>query len=375
MSEEEKKKHHITFGGIICWILAVACVATVGGLWLTAYAPHLDPRTAGWISLSGYAFPLVLALTIAWIVVWVFVKWKYLVIPVAGLLGVYDAATLYCPFFPHEETPEGTLKVLSYNTDNFGRTVANRTDGSDCDAEGNNIVAKHLADSEADIVCLQESGRGPGYMDYLAEVDSIYNHRDFVKADNGAQLWIYSKHPVLRSQDIDIDSPGNMACAFWVDINGRTVVVINTHLQTTGLSVEQREEFSHMIHGQKESHEIESASRGIVGSLLQSARLRAAQAEKIARFIEERGDTPVVVCGDFNDIPQSFAHRTIARNLTDCYQAAGRGPGYSFKQYSMRVRIDNILCSRHFTPYECEVDNSIFASDHFPISCRLAWKE
>ena len=62
---------------------------------------------------------------------------------------------------------------------------------------------------------------------------------------------------------------------------------------------------------------------------------------------------------------------TVSCDLTDCYAATGRGPGFSFNQQAFYVRIDNILCSNHFTPYNCKVDNKIKASDHYPIFCWL----
>ena len=29
------------------------------------------------------------------------------------------------------------------------------------------------------------------------------------------------------------------------------------------------------------------------------------------------------------------------------------------------------MCSDHFVPYNCKVDNKMDASDHYPIACRL----
>jgi len=67
----------------------------------------------------------------------------------------------------------------------------------------------------------------------------------------------------------------------------------------------------------------------------------------------------------------SYVHRTIAKDLTDCYVATGNGPGISYHLNGFFVRIDNILCTDDFTPYRCHVDRSIKASDHYPIACWL----
>ena len=81
---------------------------------------------------------------------------------------------------------------------------------------------------------------------------------------------------------------------------------------------------------------------------------------------------PVILTGDFNDSPISYAHRRLASELTDCYIASANGPGISYHYNCFYVRIDNIMCSEHWTPYECRVDNTIKASDHYPIVCKLS---
>ena len=82
----------------------------------------------------------------------------------------------------------------------------------------------------------------------------------------------------------------------------------------------------------------------------------------------------MILCGDFNDSPISYAHRTLDKVLTDCYVATGNGPGISYHHNAIFVRIDNIMCSSHWTPYGCKVDRSARHSDHYPIYCWLKRK-
>ena len=103
-------------------------------------------------------------------------------------------------------------------------------------------------------------------------------------------------------------------------------------------------------------------------------------APQLESFIKQHADTPIILAGDFNDIPNSFVHHTIVNSLkndgqgvsfTDCYQETGFGPGYTFKHFGIRERIDNIFCSSHFTPYNCHIVKDIKVSDHQPITCKL----
>ena len=82
----------------------------------------------------------------------------------------------------------------------------------------------------------------------------------------------------------------------------------------------------------------------------------------------------VLVCGDFNDTPISYAHRTIQGPLKDAYAASGRGVGVTYNENFFWFRIDNILHSANMKPINCTVDKVRY-SDHYPLWCYLQLKE
>ena len=57
-------------------------------------------------------------------------------------------------------------------------------------------------------------------------------------------------------------------------------------------------------------------------------RIRAKQAEAVSKEIKNAKGDYVLVCGDFNDTPISYAHRTIQGDLTDAFAESGRGMGH-----------------------------------------------
>ena len=116
---------------------------------------------------------------------------------------------------------------------------------------------------------------------------------------------------------------------------------------------------------------VRQESKLLLTKLGQANALRAVGAEAVHKYIEAHRQYPTIVCGDFNDNPISYSRHVIAKGLTDCFAETGRGLGLSYNRKGFYFRIDHILCSDHFTPYNCQVDDKIDASDHYPILCWL----
>ena len=78
----------------------------------------------------------------------------------------------------------------------------------------------------------------------------------------------------------------------------------------------------------------------------------------------------LIIMGDFNDTPISYAHRTIQGDLVDAFAESGRGMGVTYNQNFFWFRIDNILHSPNMTAFNCSVDKVSY-SDHYPLWCYL----
>ena len=96
--------------------------------------------------------------------------------------------------------------------------------------------------------------------------------------------------------------------------------------------------------------------------------------KQVAEEIKKIDTDYVLVCGDFNDTPISYAHRTIQGPLKDAYAASGRGVGVTYNENFFWFRIDNILHSANMKPINCTVDKVRY-SDHYPLWCYLQLKE
>ena len=138
---------------------------------------------------------------------------------------------------------------------------------------------------------------------------------------------------------------------------------------------EDRSRYKEILRGGVKGDTARTESMLIIEKLGKYAAIRAAEVEAVRRYIEGHRQYPTIVCGDFNDTPISYTHYALSQGLTDCYAASGRGIGLSYNQKGFWVRIDHILCSSDFTPYNCQVDSEIDYSDHYPMVCWLKMRD
>ena len=93
----------------------------------------------------------------------------------------------------------------------------------------------------------------------------------------------------------------------------------------------------------------------------------------MAQEIKDSKDEYVLVCGDFNDTPISYAHHTVQGKLIDSFSESGRGMGITYNRNFFYFRIDNILHSSNMKSYNCTIDKLRY-SDHYPLWCYLELK-
>ena len=351
-------------------LIAGANVATVVLMLATGFSDRLNPADHPLLACSGMMFPVFALTNLGFLLFWLVVTWRKVWIPIVGFLLAFQPVKTYMPLNPRQEVPEGAIKVLTYNVCSYGGNFK-------YDDAFERIVG-YLDEQQADIVCLQEdvdSWRRYAF-DYYRKVYPYNDTTIFVQNElsfNG--MGIHTRYPILRKERIPYESLANGSVAYFLQVGDDTLLVVNNHLEGTHLSKEDRTRYKDMLRGDMQTDTVKAESIHIIDKLGQSAAKRAPEAEAVRRYISEHSQYPVIVCGDFNDTPISYARRTMAQGLTDCFIASGCGIGLSYNQKGFWVRIDNILCSSHFTPYNCQVDSKIDFSDHNPMMCWLKMRD
>lgn len=345
-------------------MLAINLIST-GLLLFAAYSPTINPELHPLRACMGLTFPVFLAVNLCFLVFWLIFRYRLVCVPLVGLLLCASQIRTYIPVnFRTSDVPEEAIKILSYNVMAFGdlRKTA-----------GKNPVLDYLKGSGADIICMQEYMVAPNRK-YITQqnIDQAlenypYKHSRRIGAKGASNgMACYSKYPILSAARVEYASNYNGSIIYEIAVGKDTLTLINNHLESNKLTALDKEVYEDMLTA-PEADKVKKGVWHLVRKLGDAQRIRALQARAVAQAVKNSRYPYVVVCGDFNDSPISYTHKTISRNLTDAFRTSGNGLGISYNQNKFYFRIDNILISKNLEAYNCTVDRSIKSSDHYPI--------
>jgi len=353
-----------------------AIILTV--LVLSAFSGYISPYRFVFFSYLGLFFPFIFIGNVVVFIVWLlFKQWKQalLHIIVYGICG--GAIYTYCPL--HTQTkaiPEGAIKILTYNVMRFNNLKKNDP------GDPPNKILQYILESDADIVCIQEYGASKSNANFLTDrsiMDALkkypytyYHSLHFPYQSEIFGLALFSRFPILSIKKVPYESAYNGSFTAELDIRGKRVTLINNHLESNKLSEEERNNYYQMTR-EMGAQSLDAFTQTMTKRLTPAFKTRARQAQIIAQVIKENKNPYLIVCGDFNDTPISYARHKIKGNLHDAFVESGCGLGTTYNKYHFLFRIDYILHSDNIKSYNCTVGD-LKSSDHYPLWCYLELK-
>lgn len=315
-------------------------------------------------SLSGLAFPFLYLLNFMFLILWILTWKKGALVPLATILICLIPTLRYFPLHlsKSHNVQEPYITVITYNTEGLG------TDDNK-DWTLNNPVLNYILELDADMVFIQEA---PSNVINKAsrdrKVTSIYPYVG-VSAASSSEAY-FSKYPVAGSETINFENSENSCLYLKILVGSDTLAVYNCHLQSNKLKATEISEYHQFIKNPTDSTHYK-ASRKVLKNLLESTSQRAVQARMIADRARKETAKYIIVCGDFNDTPLSYSHRSFNRFMRDAYAQSGVGMGITYHEYKLYYRIDHIFCSRNITPLHTWIDRTQKDSDHYPVISRI----
>jgi endonuclease/exonuclease/phosphatase family metal-dependent hydrolase len=368
------------------WLMLVASLVVAAGVALSWSARWINPAGYGFMSAAGLLMPVLFAANFLCLLYWV-IRWRIgAVVPLAVLvLVVWNVTLFWRPALAqqHGAPSRSLVTVASYNVrgmmrpvDGYGVTGGSGS-GRDRVRSSMREVVTVVDSLKADILCIQEFQSTPDHSTgrfeealpayHYKRVRYVIEGGQGVEGNYGWGNAIYSKYPISDSGHIDFEGTNNSI--LWADVAVRrdTVRVFCAHLQTTAIKASDEQ---YIVEGGFVADSTRTSRvKNMLRRLEENYIIRAAQAETLASEVAA-SPHPVIVCGDFNDTPASWAYRNIARGLKDSFREAGRGYGYTYRGFFNLLRIDYIL---HSPELECEwyLSPSFDNSDHNPVVTKL----
>lgn len=286
------------------WLVALIYLWGLGQS-LAPWTPHWLP---GLISIAAPGFFLTVLLVV---LIWRWRAPKATLALAPWLVLGFCLAPRWIGWHPQLQ---GNLRVVSMNCNYFqadfrGPVVKNQ-----------DAVKPLLLHLRPDVMCLQEystdSSENNERIDAILQRELGLRYR----FDQNHGTAVFSRYPILAYALEKFPDSQNLFC--WVDLQlpKATLRVFNLHLESYGLKLK----------GSK------------LKRLISGTSARPQQAERVAEAVAQ-SPYPVLLCGDLNDTPTSYAYGRLTRQLRDGFCQAGSGLGFTYQGPLPALRIDYIL--------------------------------
>jgi exonuclease III len=171
-------------------------------------------------------------------------------------------------------------------------------------------------------------------------------------------LIIFSKYPLIFRKQKMFSTQGNGILMADLIYKNDTIRIINTQLQSTGVRVNKVLKNDYNV--------VKKEGKTLISSLKIGFIDRFAQVKLLVEWIKA-SPHPVILCGDFNEVPYGHAYGSVAKYLQNSFEDAGYGFGFTLNRSPRIVRIDNQFHSKSLIANSFETLHEVENSDHFPL--------
>lgn len=328
---------------------------------LACITPYLNPGKWWFTGFLGLLFPYLLVTVLCFFVFWLFVSPRRCLYSLVAIIAGFNAigkmlAINNAPEFSVEKKA-GHLRVMTWNVRYFvpfKEKIFKPEEKTNRDA-----ILEEIRKLQPDVICFQEFftdgenkgddnirliSRKLGYPYHFFSRDKV--HWNTIVTGTA----IFSRYPMIQSSLLtfpeDIAKEAENTISTDIVFQGDTIRIFNIHLQSFRFMPQDYVDLG-KIKNQQDSGFV--ASKNIIRKMRSTFSLHGLQANFVADKIS-RSPYPVLLCGDMNDVPNSYAYRTLRGNRNDAFLEKGFGIGKTYTSATSRflgklptLRIDYIF--------------------------------
>src|SRR5664279_419102 len=317
----------------------------------------LHPDKWWFIALLAFFFPLLLIALVIFLIFWLFLAPRFALLSAVCLIIGWQNIHAFFAFslaghdFTHKDSTH--IRIMTWNVRRWDEYSQKKAGNSGHRLPMLELVAKQ----NADLLCFQEffepSDTAKSNIRYIRNqfgYPYYFFSRDYHSPTNKYEtgVIIFSRYPIIAriQAHFSKESIRKTESLISADIvvNGQVIRIFTTHLQSV---LFKPRDFRNVEIIQNAEDSILEASRSLVKKLKNALGLRGYQADTVRKQLDA-SPYPMIICGDFNDVPNSYCYFHIRGNLQDAFITRCFGIGRSYKQISPTLRIDYILPSKEF---------------------------
>lgn len=345
-----------------------------------------------WISLFSFTNLFAITGNAFFVVFWLFTRRKRFAL--FSIIALLVASPIVKSSFGWNILGKGlskdedlTLKIMTWNVHLFDLGEWTRS------KQSKNKIIDFIKEQDPDILCLQEyyfdkSNPNEPYVDILRQLG--YGYHEFsretllrkrvinIEAKEHEVIEIghavFSKFPLSNLNRYPLDTVRDYYHLLGVDVALKpdlSLRLFTTHLFSVSLKEDEVDLAETKT--KKLPTEVDAETKNILSKIVYASSGRAAQANAIDSIIK-RQDLPVVICGDFNDMPGAYAYQTIKGDLADAFVSRGFGLGRTYRKIFPTLRIDYIFYDKKVLNNKAYSTPNINLSDHNPVIATFSIK-
>ena len=345
----------------VLYIINLICALVLVLSYTSAFIPQ-DIFSS--LSLLGYLYPFMLAINVVFIIVWLIIKPRHILVSAIAIAIRFDYITRLINVSSQEQ--DGELKVLTYNVHDFIHGKDNEDylgEAALCDS-----ILNYISSLNADVVCLQDydvniKWNNGFHSQMISSLGFNHFYYYYLKSENVSNCAVYSKYPITDAGSA-LPEDERKQYLIYTDIKtpNQTVRVYNIHLKSYMLGPKEKEDYKEILKG----NVTDSASKNLISKILEANKIRAKQIREMIPQMECQ-QKAIIICGDFNDHPFSNTYTKFAASFCDSFVSKGNGIGRTYNGIFPAYRIDYIWYDKsrlECTGYESQ---ALDFSDHYPV--------
>jgi endonuclease/exonuclease/phosphatase family metal-dependent hydrolase len=316
---------------------------------LSCLAPYLNPSTWWFMGFLGLMFPYLALLLIFYMIFWWVVKPSLSIISILTLLigwkqfSVFFGVKLPTTFAAKKDSSD--LRIIDWNIRSF-QGLSNKVDKKRIDRLS---IAEAIVSRNPDIICLQEfnNSKIQDNFNLFEKYPYHFFSKDFKSRSYGYEVGciIFSKYPIKDTGKITYPGPSPESLIYAdIETPQKIIRVYTTHLQSFKFNQKDYE-------GMDKIKNTEEEALGASKTLIQKMKIAFTKRGEQARLVRNALNSspyPVVIAGDFNDVPNSYTYFHIKKDWQDAFLSTSVGIGRTYLDVAPTLRIDYILPDNNF---------------------------